>query len=466
MNNVIVSVNYWELSFFRFYSIIAIMKSKFSISVKNVRAIKDAEIDLNGITVLSGENGCGKTTISKLLYGFIKTSIDFDSKVTELYSNKLGFITSLLEDFVPRKFRRDLFSDVNEENLFGGNTETVLPNPVNIKNSELYLSDSIIPRIKILKEKYKTKEYELGNVSVSRLFQLYKRHIRKTTATTILELLDDYENYINKLVQEIAELKTTHNLRVYNHQFLKYFNENTEKWDYLFNEFDSNLIDKKTMSVTFQKSFSHVFYIDVPTIFDQERITRSSVSVELGTALASESNSIKNKVISDILNDVLNGKISLKDDIFSRIFMYTSKDGKSIPLSQAASGVKCFAVIERLYMNGYLKDGTLLIVDEPEVHLHPKWIVEYARILVLIHKWLNVTILADSHSPDMVSAIKYISEKEKISDSLTFYIANEVESEDFGKYKYKNLGTDIEEIFSSFNIALDRINQYGSFDDE
>lgn len=31
----------------------------------------------------------------------------------------------------------------------------------------------------------------------------------------------------------------------------------------------------------------------------------------------------------------------------------------------------------------------------------------------------------------MISAIKYISEKENISDNLTFYVAEEVESEGF-----------------------------------
>ena len=54
------------------------MNSKFSVSLKNVRAIHKAKIELNGITVLAGENGCGKTTVSKMLYGFVKTSLDFD----------------------------------------------------------------------------------------------------------------------------------------------------------------------------------------------------------------------------------------------------------------------------------------------------------------------------------------------------------------------------------------------------
>lgn len=64
------------------------MKSKFSISVRDVYAIKEAEIDLNGITVLSGENGCGKSTLSKLLYGFIKTSINFDSAISSFCSEQ------------------------------------------------------------------------------------------------------------------------------------------------------------------------------------------------------------------------------------------------------------------------------------------------------------------------------------------------------------------------------------------
>ena len=187
---------------------------------------------------------------------------------------------------------------------------------------------------------------------------------------------------------------------------------------------------------------------------------------DLRRILVKNDNIPGNNPIASIIEETLRGKISRKEDVYSRIFMYTAKNGQSIPLSQAASGLKCFAVLERLYANCSLNEDSLLIVDEPEVHLHPKWIVEYARVLVLIQKYLHTTILIASHNPDMISAIKYISEKEKVSDSLTFYIAEEVEKEGFGKYKYKNLGTDIEEIFSSFNIALDRINQYGAVLDE
>ena len=217
----------------------------------------------------------------------------------------------------------------------------------------------------------------------------------------------------------------------------------------------------------FQKSFSNSIYIDVPTIFDYDyyRIPGRNISIlrDLQESLQSNKEISENKNISFIIEDILNGHISRKDEMLSKIFYYTSKNGKTILLSQAASGLKCFAVLERLYSNGSLTKDTLLIVDEPEVHLHPKWIVEYARVLVLIQKYIHTTILIASHNPDMISAIKYISEKEKCSKSLTFYIAQKVESSGFVKFKFKNLGTNIEEIFSSFNIALDRINLYGSF---
>lgn len=443
------------------------MNSKFSISVKDVRAIKEAEVSLNGITVLAGENGCGKSTVSKLLYGFIKISIDFNFVVLDLYSRELSFSSSLLRDFISKRKKYVYSSDMEEFDLFEPDDNG--SRPFDSINSENYISDVILPRIEMIRKNYEKGEYSITNVAFTRLLQLYERHVRKFKAKNPIELLNDYESYMQELLQKISELKTTHNLKVFNSQLSKYFNEITDKWNYSFKEYDSDLIDKKNKSVTLQKSFSEVFYVDVPTVFDNEVYhmpTRVSPVADLRKALRIGKGVGNNDSISALIEDALKGKISQKEDMFSRIFVYTAKNGQSIPLSQAASGLKCFAVLERLYANGYLRDDTLLIVDEPEVHLHPKWIVEYARVLVLIQKYLHTTILIASHNPDMVSAIKYISEKEECANSLTFYIAEEVDSEGFGKFKFENLGTDIEKIFSSFNIALDRINLYGAVDDE
>ena len=450
------------------------MKSRFSLALKDVRAVKEAEIDLNGITVLSGENGCGKTTIAKLLYVFLKTSVNYNSVVFDLFSSNLSFPSSLLSDFIPRKKKDDLFSDADESDLF--DIRESIPHISDSTSFETYISDVFLPKLRLIKQKYEEQEYFLTNIAFSRLVQLYERRVEKTNAKNVIELLNDYETYVLSLLQEISNLRKTHSLNIFSSQITKYFNEDTTKWNYTFKEFDSNLIEKKSKSVILQKSFSDVIYIDVPTVFDSDFYRPSSrfyrpssrnfVILDLQDMLVNARESIENDLISSAIEDSLKGKISRNDNMFSKIFVYTAKNGQTIPLSQAASGLKCFAVLERLYANGCLREDSMLIVDEPEVHLHPRWIVEYARVLVLIQKYLHTTILIASHNPDMISAIKYISEKESISDSLAFYIAEEIDSDGFGKYKFKNLGTDIEDIFSSFNIALDRINQYGAIDAE
>ena len=65
-----------------------------------------------------------------------------------------------------------------------------------------------------------------------------------------------------------------------------------------------------------------------------------------------------------------------------------------------------------------------------------------------------------THNPDMVAAIRSIAEKEQVLDKTNFYIAEPFEQSN--TYRFKALGTDISEIFTSFNIALDRIQAYGT----
>ncbi|MEM9686024.1 MAG: AAA family ATPase, partial [Bacteroidota bacterium] len=66
------------------------------IELKNIRAVEKANIILDGITVIAGENGSGKSTISKLTYHLLKTSIEFDGIVDGEQRNSLYLIYQTL----------------------------------------------------------------------------------------------------------------------------------------------------------------------------------------------------------------------------------------------------------------------------------------------------------------------------------------------------------------------------------
>jgi ABC-type Mn2+/Zn2+ transport system ATPase subunit len=61
---------------------------KLQLKINDIRAIKEANIALDGITVITGENGCGKSTISRLTYTLLKTIIDYDEIVEDGFSKE------------------------------------------------------------------------------------------------------------------------------------------------------------------------------------------------------------------------------------------------------------------------------------------------------------------------------------------------------------------------------------------
>ena len=130
---------------------------------------------------------------------------------------------------------------------------------------------------------------------------------------------------------------------------------------------------------------------------------------------ASDGLDIKDKVTS-----LMGGEFK-KDDMGR---YYFDKNGQRIELVNTATGIKYFGIFQVLSQNNYLNKETVLILDEPEVHLHPKWQLEMAKIIVELVK-NGVKIVVNSHSPYMIEALKRYSEIEEIEDKTNFYLAED-----------------------------------------
>ena len=96
---------------------------------------------------------------------------------------------------------------------------------------------------------------------------------------------------------------------------------------------------------------------------------------------------------------------------------------QNIDVKNISTGLKTFIIIKTLLKNGEIGENSTLILDEPEIHLHPEWQIVFAEIIVLLQKEFNMNILINTHSPYFLEAIEVYSEKYKIDMICKYYLA-------------------------------------------
>jgi len=123
-----------------------------------------------------------------------------------------------------------------------------------------------------------------------------------------------------------------------------------------------------------------------------------------------------NKIKLESLPSIIGGKFKDKG---SSEYIF-QKDNENIEIVNTAFGIKYFGILQILSDNNHLYAGQILILDEPEVHLHPKWQLELARVVVSLVEQ-GVKIIVNSHSPYMIEALQRFSKQRKIPHN--FYLA-------------------------------------------
>lgn len=98
------------------------------------------------------------------------------------------------------------------------------------------------------------------------------------------------------------------------------------------------------------------------------------------------------------------------------------RDDEALKLHNASMGVKSLLMVHWLLSTGVVRAGTVLILDEPEIHLHPKWQLSYARILVMMAQRMDVKVLVTTHSPYFLDALHVYMEHAGMLDRFHVYL--------------------------------------------
>ena len=101
-----------------------------------------------------------------------------------------------------------------------------------------------------------------------------------------------------------------------------------------------------------------------------------------------------------------------------------------------------------------------MVLDEPEIHLHPEWQIIYAELIVLLQKFFDLTILLTTHSPYFLRAIDVFAVKYEVRDKCKFYLSANDPKDNFAYFVDKT-----DKIDSLFKKMADAFAILNNIDD-
>lgn len=373
------------------------------LQIQNVGKIERADLKLDGITVIAGNNNTGKSTVGKTVFSLFNSLVGIDEKLNS-QKEKLTYQMmrrrtadlSTLQDGVygvsPMRLRRyakelvEAKDRKTQEDIIYG----VLRNE---KISDMDAAENIVEEVNRIKD---LPEERLIKSAVSAYFgQVFNSEINNML-------------YVEKEALVEADIK--------GRKIRMVFRENncTELLQQL------NVINEAV-------------YLDNPFILDclnngssGVEGTERAVVQKLRVGINDVDNVVQYSFIEDKLREVMNkiNTVSAGNVMCDETRLYCYREmGTRLNINNLSAGLKSFVIIKTLLENGALKEKDVLVLDEPEIHLHPAWQLIYAEVIVLLQKNFDLTIVLTTHSAHFLEALQYYAQMHEITEQCSYYLA-------------------------------------------
>lgn len=442
------------------------------LDVEHFRAIAKASICVDEITVLAGVNASGKSTLAHLFHSLVNLNAVYPTSLEKYFWDKLSRMIDAVEEL---KWQIDHPGEIRS--AAARYSEHIFLPQLHVKSFETLLQEF---------DRFQTESLDLcqsriSNDDVRRAYSAFVRELKMDFESAFKNWEQPYPAQVKALVSaKIKETLAEYEKARVSRSYAAFLHGDSRSRFLLMENGKISLAEGG--SVVYATDFGSGDTIVTSPLKPLYGVTRS-VYIEspwMSMPIVREGGLLDlhdgfpalkraGRESEESLFSVLSGRlesVEKKMDALDRIFaaaisdfkwMYRRNDGKSFDLEACATGIRSLAILNAYYQWGILDSKTLLIVDEPEAHLHPQWIVEYAKILVKLVKKLNVRLLITTHSPYMIRALRNVSAAELTQSKIAFYLAEQ--DKDY-QFSYRATGTDIASIFKAFNVALDEIASY------
>lgn len=315
--------------------------------IDGINGIKNFSLDLKKITIIGGINSTRKSTV-----------LDILNIILDLYNTREN---TIIEDFLENSNWR-LKMDLLDRDSVG----------LLYTYSELLESESIVELVAKLND----------NSVVLRKYVNYlpdDDFIRKyIVSADVKEISSDeiLSNYLETKKMKLSysfskKAKIALREKTSKFELISFYKELDEEASLVINNFDKILITNEITKndVTFKKNFES-------TSFPQKWDYKDDTS------------------LLDLFIDL---NFSVERDRTNGRF-YVVENGSRFPIDKSASGMKVFSFLENIHRGCLLYKNDWLILDEPDVHLHPNWQIVFTKIIDYIVSELNVNVVFSTHN--------------------------------------------------------------------
>lgn len=469
------------------------------IHLQNIGIVRDSSISIDGLTVITGKNNSGKTTVGKTLYALLDAVSNIQRKAT---NDKLIYIQRQIEKVegtleVLRYLRTPLSEDRPEifadypalRILYSRNYRYEMPQSEFEQFAHKLADELAAFDSSLFDRSYEMKEYQRylrlrgSEKEYTSLAGMFNRQ-RDQAIAILNKLFADIEKdpeliaYARESISQTLRLEFANQIQPVSEpdsiSKIELFDNDSVYFSF---SIANNSVVNDGAPAFISSPFKKVYLIDDPFILDDtppRRIIRGFDLDDADTILnpnriCSHNYKLKmalrrRKPLSVFEQTVLSDSLAEINEQFNRVipgtFEFTSdgdyyvRNGSKLKLSNLATGSKMFSIMRMLLDNGEIDNTTMLILDEPEAHLHPMWQNAFAEIIVLLVKKLGVNILLTTHSPNFMLALDAYMRKYDIADITNFYQTDVLE-DNFVHYDCVN--NDMGKIYQDFLQYLSEV---------
>ena len=405
--------------------------NKAVLHLENIGLVHSADIALGGVTVITGNNNTGKTTISKALYSYARTmsrlASDYQNDAIDYASRNLNRIAWRLET------RSESPCECNKIlDLLLSSRNKDKKSFVDVKKTiDSILAGDGCP------DDFRNQLVELQQILSISMCDYAKFHYE--------DILDaEFPSGVSSLLSKGAKARISMKMKV-GSNFLNVFTYTEGKTDL---NLDVGVPIPSVSFIDDAYSFDSFRHVTVDNDEYNALHHRDFLCMQLARSTETISTFDKLAIKAD-LDELLAGFPKSACGCFriEKGDYYYVEDGRAIKIANLATGSKFFVILQLLFESGQIGRDSLLILDEPEAHLNPEWINILAKLIVDMNERLGITTVITTQSLNLVLAFDALSSSDK---RPLFYMAQHSDIEGMSDFNsvddirsvYKHLSSD------------------------